>query len=296
MIKIKKYFSACAALLFFVAFANAADIIIFSYNRPLQLEALLRSAKQHIDNLGTIYVLYRSKGNDFQTAYDELITDYPEVHFTQQKNPPHDFKPILIDLLKQSEAPYVCFAVDDIIVTDSFDMQACTDALEATGAYGFYLRLGKNITYSYNYNITLTVPKFMPVAQDIYSFHFEGKSYWAYPNTVDMTVYRKEDILPTILEMNYTSPNTLERDWHRKANLQNIGLCFDHSKMINTPLNLVQENWNNKHESAYPTEELLDLWQQGLRIDIDKVYKIDNISAHTIYIPHFVTRSTHASA
>jgi glycosyltransferase involved in cell wall biosynthesis len=290
MKKMTKFFTSFVALCSSFFFCNAADLIIFSYNRPLQIEALLHSTER-ITNLQNIYVLYRSSEESFDTAYDELINLYPNVHFQKQHDAPHDFKPLLLEILNHSSAEYICFAVDDIIITDSFDIQTCTDALKQTEAYGFYLRLGKNITYSYTYNMPITPPKLTHIIDDIYLFNFEGnQSYWAYPNTVDMTIYKKKTILPILQELKFTSPNRLESVWHRIANLQNYGLCFSASKIVNIPLNIVQEDWHNKHEGSYTPDELLTMWQLGLRIDIDTLYQLNNTSAHIHYIPKFIQK------
>lgn len=270
---------------------NAADLIIFSYNRPLQLEALLCSIQTYVKYPESISVIYRAKGEPFKIAYDELKRSWPNINFYLQENPPDDFKPMLLNLLKQLPSPYVCFAVDDNIVTDQINLKTCVQTLAQTDAFGFYLRLGKNITYSYNYNIQLTVPDMKPIADDIYQFSFTGnKSYWAYPNTVDMTIYKKPDIIQALEEMKYSSPNTLEALWNRQADLKHTGLCHGHSKMVNTPLNIVQENWQSKHDDTYSTEELLTIWQQGLRIDITTINNLDNNAAHINYFPHFIKK------
>jgi hypothetical protein len=274
-----------------ILIAGDVDLIIFSYNRPLQLEALLYSTKKRIKHIHNIHVLYREKGAAFIDAYQPIIDEYPEIYFHKQELPPSDFKPMLTDIINNSEATYICFAVDDILITEDIDMHLCTQALDKTNAYGFYLRLGTNITYSYNYNISLDVPTLTPVDDDIYMFNFKGnKSYWAYPNTVDMTIYKKELLQHVFASLPFSSPNTLEGNWHRIAELDTTGLCFSHSKMINTPLNIVQEDWYNKNESSYTAEALLDIWQQGLRIDIEDIHKLNNNSAHISYIPIFIRR------
>jgi hypothetical protein len=286
------YTFLCAFFLSGKAFTNSADLIIFSYNRPLQLESLLRSIDCHIQHLENLFVLYRSEGDAFEYAYEELKEMYPQAIFYQQSNRPrNDFKPKLLDILNYAQADYIMFAVDDIIITNNIDIKKCINALKQTNAYGFYLRLGKNITYSYTYNMPLKLPHLIPITEDIYAFTFAGnKSYWAYPNTVDMTIYKKSDIIPFLTHANYSSPNKLESVWHQKANLHQQGLCFSHSKIINTPLNIVQEDWNNKHDDLYTPKELLSFWQQGLRIDISDIYNIDNNTAHISYQPIFINK------
>lgn len=269
--------------------AQCADLIIFSYNRPLQLEALLRSLDKHVTHLGQVSVLYRSSNKAFETAYQELQQACPSITFVRQgTHPKKDFKPLLLNIMQQLTSDYILFAVDDIIVTDKIDIRQCIQALEKTGAYGFYLRLGKNITFSYTQNIPLIVPHMTSIDNDIFSFSMQNnKSYWSYPNTVDMTLYRKNHIMPAFKKLQYCSPNTLEGNWHLIADLQQNGLCFGHSRIVNTPLNVVQDHWNSKHNNSYSVDELLEIWQAGLRLDIDDIYHIKNNAAHISYHPKF---------
>lgn len=67
-------------------------IIIFSFNRALQLEALLSSIQCHWQKTNyKLSVLYNTSGDDFQKGYDILQKEYPAYEFIKPK-----FRSILV--------------------------------------------------------------------------------------------------------------------------------------------------------------------------------------------------------
>ena len=190
---------------------------------------------------------------------------------------------------------YIVFAVDDIIVKDFIDFNHCITMLEQTKAYGFYLRLGKNLTECYSMNALQKVPPFLFEKNGICTWCFdEGEFDWGYPHTVDMTVYRRADIMQSLMDLPFTSPNTLEGAWSAQPNFdwKRIGLCYECSKIVNIPLNRVQHEALNNHMNLYTTDELLEKFQFGLKIDIKPLFNISNKAAHFEYEPIFILRTS----
>jgi hypothetical protein len=182
--------------------------------------------------------------------------------------------------------------VDDMIVTDYVDLANCTQAMEQWQAYGFYLRLGKNITFCYMSNTPSPLPPGKEVSENLFLWKFADAcpSDWNYPNNTDMTIYRKRDIKACLKSYRYTNPNTLEIKWSRKKDLQRCGLCFHYSKNINIPLNIVTTTLTNRHMNLYTVEQLLSLFQEGKKIDITQFHCIRNPSPHVAYQPQFTSR------
>lgn len=272
------------------------DLIVFSYNRPLQLYCFLESAKHYITGLAQIYVLYRSGNQDFEKAYLSVKNSFSNEIFCNQSFEKNgtDFKDVFLDIFSnKSKSEYIIFAVDDIIVTDFINVGTCVEALEKTNAYGFYLRAGKNITENINLPLNVHVEEINEIVPGIFAWNFKDGSggVWRYPNTVDMTIYRKKDITAALNNLNYKSPNTLEGMWGKNANLDLIGLCFEKSKIVNVPLNLVQQNWKNKYMDGFEADKLLAIFQKGLKIDIKQLHNINNKAPHIFYGPKFVSRS-----
>lgn len=270
-----------------------SDIIIFSYDRPLQLYLLLESMQSYMCSVDTITIIYRASNSSFDQAYQEIQHDFPYVIMWQQGTHPYqDFKPLTLRALERSPRPYVLFAVDDNVVKDTVDLGECIEALEKTGAYGFYLRLGKNLTYCLPYRCQQAVPPCISVYKDIYGWHFNRGTYdWAYPHTVDMALYRKQDVIQQLHRLSFTYPNTLECAWNGYAGsyMHRMGLCYEQSKIMNIPLNRVQPDFKS-YSMEIDAETLLHIFNEGKKIDIRPLQSFNNTSAHYEYIPSYVMR------
>lgn len=271
---------------------SVADLVIFSYDRPLQLHALLASIQTYVYNLGTIFLVCRMSDAFYEQAYQEVLAQYPQVVLLRQgKEPKKDFKALTLKAFNGSSAEYILFTTDDLIMKDYVDIHQCINILNATNAYGFYLRMGSNITYSYNQDIKLSVPPLTTIEPGIFSWNFaDGKSYWGYPNSLDMALFKKSTIEKDLTTLSYHSPNALESRWSRLADKSKTALCFKSSKAFNIPLNLVQEDWHNKNEQLFTTPELLDFWNQGMMMNLLPFHQINNNSALMAYTPSFIQR------
>lgn len=274
-------------------FANA-DMLIFSYNRPLQLYALLESVHKYMTGIADLRVIYRADNDAYASGYAELQTTFPAVTFIKQgANPRADFKPLTLQALDAMSSPYIIFAVDDIVVKDYVDLAACGDMLQRTGAYGFYLRLGLHTDYCYALSGMQGIPQHVPIAPDMYAWQFSASAGdWNYPNTVDMTLFRKAEVMPELRRLSFSTPNSLEGNWAGMAGsiMQRLGLFFGTSKIVNLPFNLVQNDFHNRNMAYMTCEEFLKKFQEGFKIDISPLFQIKNRSAHMDYVPTFVVR------
>ncbi len=290
----------------FVDFNRKTNLIIFSYKRPMQLYALLESLQEYVTGLNQIMVLYRADDERYEQAYNSVRADFENILFVQQSkyNPHSDFKPLCMDLLNSYESDYIMFATDDNLVKDYVSITDCIQALEQTKiyfnpqeksiegleqihAYGFYLRLGKNLHHCYPMNSQQAIPFLTTLNKSIFAWQIiesEGSlTYdWSYPNTVDMTIYPKQQIINTLQTIEFTNPNTLEGNWARLANHNSskIGLCFERSKIVNIPMNRVQDVSPINRNMDQDPQELLELFEQGFKIDRSPLHQWQNSSAH----------------
>lgn len=278
--------------------AGGVDLLVFSKNRPMQLYALLESVKTHITGVNQITVIYCSTSKQFDAAYKKVFQTFAHVQsIKQSSNPREDFKKLTCGAVSKMPSEYVLFAVDDIVVTGKVNLEHCIDMLKKTGAYAFYLRLGQDITECYSISHTgnrvTGQPPLRQVSEDVITWQFkDGQGDWDYPHTVDMTLYRKKDVKPYLFAMAYTTPNTLEGHWAGRAQpIRHLhGLCFAESKIVNLPLNMVQNDCNNRHEGSFDAEGLLAQFERGLKIDIQDLYRLPHKAPHVGYIPQFVAR------
>lgn len=271
---------------------NNADLIIFSFNRPLQLQALLESINYYITGLHRIKVIYRTTSDRAQNCYNSIAQHFPHVQFMQQSSNPHaDFKPLTQRALVESDADYVVFAVDDIVIKDYIEMDHAIGLMQEMNAYGFYLRMGLHLDYCYTMNKPQQVPPVTECAPHVFSWTLATGEYdWGYPNTVDMTIYHKKDVIHVFNDMTYYTPNSLEGLWSMRAGsvINRIGLCYASSKIVNLPLNQVQRDGANRNMSMLEPDEQIELFEQGKKIDWQKLYCVDNKSAHMAYIPDII--------
>jgi len=268
------------------------DIVLFSCDRPMQLYACLESIDRYLSGYEQISVICRSSDKRYCTGYQKVQEAFPEVRFVfQSSDTKRDFKPLLLKTVFDSPSAFVLFGVDDQVVTDFADLKGCMEMMEKTGAYGFYLRLGQQITHSYQCGREQSVPQSVSLGQGIYAWNIHiGHSDWEFPNTLDMTLYRKRDLKTAFEKMRYKTPNSLEFSWGRQFHPEReIGLYFAHSKAVNIPLNIVSPT-GNPHMNYLSIAELLSKFEQGLKIDIDSLYRVDNSSPHIEHYPEFVLR------
>ncbi len=298
---------------------NRADLVLFSYDRPLQLYSFLESVKKYIFGIEEIHVIYRVSNNEFESGYDIVKKDFADVIFHKQLKA-DDFKPLTLESIFNNGSRYIIFGVDDIIVKDYVNLGTCINYLEKSNSYGFYLRMGKNIVECYmHFNEPTPVPKMNQISPpvtlsearraqsngspeylltNVYNGVFQwslndGKGDWKYPNNLDMTIYRKSD-LKQLYNYNFQNPSALEAVWADNANYNQRGLCFEQSKIVNLPLNLVIDearNLDNRNSSLFNTKELLDKFMSGFKIDINKFYRINNLAPHAAIVPTFIPRT-----
>ena len=269
----------------FATFINLnaqTDLIYFSFNRPMQLYALLESSYNYIWHMHKIFVIYRSEGKEYEEAYKEVIKSFPKVTFYKQGlHPKKDFKPLLTHCLSLSDANHLLFSVDDIIVKDFIDLREDELFLKNYHAYGLYYRLGKHLNQCYPLNCSQPVPPHNEVKRGINQWKFsDGIGDFNYPHTVDMALYRTEDVLRFFQDNYYTMPNSLEGAWAIKKPNKSSGIFYSMSKIVNLPMNVVQQQDISRHNSFYSVDELLQKFIEGFKIDIRTIFKLKNKAAH----------------
>ncbi len=266
-----------------------ADLVIFSFDRPLQFYALVESIEKYISGIQSIWVIYRVSSPEFDKAYQVCFKRFKGLRINaikQGEQPNCDFKALTLGLIEKLQEDYLLFAVDDIMVKDYFDLSKCIAYLELYNAYGFYLRLGKNISYCYAGRVESPVPPHVQHNADIIGWKFEeAVGEWRYLHSLDMTLYRRDGIRATFGQLAFSTPNTLEFAWANCGDQAGYGLCYNDSKIVNVPLNTVQCDWP-MFNMNYPTQELLDLFNQGYRLNVERYFKLKNSAPHMEVMPY----------
>jgi hypothetical protein len=266
-------------------------LVALTFDRPLQLFALLESLERNAVQLGPITVIARASRPEHRASYAEVGQRFPAVRFLFQEAAPHDFAKLVGEAVSSAGSPHVVFAVDDIVVTRPIAFGECARALDRTGAHGFFLRMGTHLRRSYPVNKPQSVPPYLEALPGVLAWEFAaGELDWRYPNTLDMTIYRTQEIRAAFAALSFRSPNTLEAAWARRARLDRVGLFFAEARVVNLPLNRVQNDFENRAMSTLTAEDLLDRFRAGLKLDIAPLQGVLNESAHIDYEPRFVPR------
>ena len=259
--------------------------VIFSKDRALQLEAVLRSFfLRCVDrDMAAVAVLCAASDQRQQRSYDVLASEYKDVEFVKEK----DFKADMLSLL--SGIRFVCFLVDDNIFVDDFSFSDCIMALcRHKDALGVSLRLGRNTGYCYMLDKPQSLPAFSDAGKGMFIYNWPGCDHdFSYPLEVSSSIYRVDELMPLFSKLQFSNPNQLESAIAPLSKLyaqkRSRLLCYETSRTFCAPVNIVQqvccEN-RAAREAGYSVAELLEIFESGRRIDVEKFYKFVPEAAH----------------
>ena len=263
--------------------------VVFSKDRPLQLDGTLRSffARCQDANQCQLKVLYLASA-DCQPLYDRLVRDYPAVEFVAEKN----FRNDLLTLLSSSE--HVLFVVDDNLFIRNFTLAEVVEGLrQCPAAVGFSLRLGRNTTVCYPLKKTQALPAFVPVGLQILRYDWtKADGDFNYPLEVSSSVYRTADLMPLLQEIPFKNPNTLEGELAARVSglvSRPQLLCFEQSRAFCNPVNVVQRICQNRagELAEHSPERLAQQFRAGLRLDVEAYRNFTPTGCHQEVPLHF---------
>jgi hypothetical protein len=272
---------------------SGLQLIIFSKDRAAQLHALLFSMKMNFNVLPKVYVVYSATGqihNDTYSKLETLVMDF-DIHWFHQ-NSKVEFKSILLHVLRSEDAQHVMFLVDDIIFTEPvhIDLFNCWADCESVPM----LRMGLNINKSYmqdryipypfpmvNHSLNVSKGKGGKGEQLVMWGVKPNSALWNYPLSLDGNIFQQQEILEILNRIQFDSPNSLEQNMQKFAYRfrDRIGVAYAKSRLVNIPLNRVQDDFTNKSMNLN-ADEIAGKWLNGLSIDINGVQHLWNNSPH----------------
>lgn len=264
------------------------DMVIFSKDRPSQLDLLLRSIDKYFPMAGKIYILYKSTNNKYLDGYNKLFLSDKEGRYTFKKEISFakDIKEALSGLLNE----YFLFLCDDDVFIDNVDMSGWPGLLDKEIA--FSLRLSKGHNYCHPADLKIIEPIFYKneTLPDLLFWDWTKCNPfgdYGYPFSLDGNIYNTEYMRNKIKDFYFPNPNQLEIDLdsHRDHN-KPLMVCFEKSKLVGVPANRVSDFWvSDNNTIGISAEEINKLWLDGIQI---KMPKIDNpISCHINYLYQF---------
>jgi len=273
-------------------------VIVFSRNRPLQLDLCLSSFHRHSDvssynfwkemDITTIYTC----DPEYQDAYSQLDIEWGDyTHLVKEIN----FKQDVLNLLK--DKTHVLFLVDDCIFTHDFSLKKIVHVLDSRkNTVGFSLRLGKNTNYCYTLDRIQDTPFVAEVTSSMLGYNWtNADGDFGYPAEVSSSVYRVKNFIEPLKMYDFKNPNELESLMNSIANVymdsdKNTFLnkmptlsCYEQSVAFCNPCNKVQDvapdnrSGNKVNHSA---RNLLWFYNNGIRIDPKKFDGLISNSVH----------------
>jgi len=251
------------------------DVIIFSKDRPCQLDALLRSLQVKMKVKYKCSILFKSSHSSFTKGYDQLFKHTSAPLFLTHEI---DFKDDFLNILKEVKSEQLMFLVDDIIFKQDILYDDIFKEFEFNkNILALSLRLGKNITYCYTRHKSTIPPKFKGMF-NTWIWKDASNGYWDYPMSVDGTIFRTGEIISLIRRIKFGGPNILENELSKKPLPAPLMICYDKSKLVNLALNKVH---NFPNRCGKISQEFLNrLWLSGQRICLDPIYSMEHNACH----------------
>lgn len=244
--------------------------IVLSKDRALQLYTLLSTYFKHVTNPAPLTILYAASTSRHATAYlevqDVLAESGLNVAFVREGPV---FKDSLLAVLQEISSTNIFFLVDDIIFIRPVDLKFASE-LDPRKAV-LSLRHSPNLRRSYTAGVLQLPPNFARSKSnsDLLEFcWFEQGNEWADPWSVDGQVLSTAEIRVLTRISSFAAPNSYEGALKTFGDMaaSRTGLCYTESKILNLPINRVQNEVENCSGSV-SAEYLLDHWSKGLMLD-----------------------------
>lgn len=254
--------------------------IIFSRDRPAQLDLLLRSMEAHAPAfLTSVYVVTAASDLSFGEGYNILQheRDVSLIHETVSE----PFRDIVMNLLARGRSTKVAFFVDDDVIYRPLPIAHPSKWLDLfPGVASFSLRLGTNTTECYPLRARQGTPPLRFIGDFVaweWNLHTAAHD-WAYPGSLDGHIYRRDDLLRWLDGAEFSNPNQLEEALMRGIRREDSELspltamaAFVSSCVVGIPANSVSEtHGSNRHGELFAVDPaaLNELYLAGRRLSL----------------------------
>jgi len=250
------------------------NCVIFSKDRPMQLDACLRSIDRFEPYAGPITVIYQATSSDFETGYALLMESAADVEFIEQSSFEDD-----VLTATDGELEYTVFHTDD----DVFYRGPPAPPLPAEGFAAFSLRLGANTTYCYSSGSPQPLPPFSRHSPFLGWNWNRAEHDFAYPMSLDGHVFRTPALQELLRGARFGNPNELEEELHlRRHRMPSWLLSFEQSCLVSIPLNIVSSTHANRASKKPELSPLRlnDRFLAGERIALESIDASSICAAH----------------
>lgn len=271
---------------------SKVQLMIFSYNRPMQLDLLVSSIRKNITGFDKILVTFNYAHDKFLEGYKKFMKKglVDEWHCDKDFAYTAGFKDYLVGLMG-TKYEYTCLFSDDAIVYGKASMNEIT-ALVKDDVISFSLRTGLNTTYSF-YGGKTVIENPWGKYEDLDKFikwdwtEYNPKRCNGYPiGFGDGCTFKTQTIRSLLKRIEGQSPNEIERHLNNVENRELITqkklVAYKHSALVSNPVNNVQtfSPLFSGERFSYPVEKLNDKYLEGYVVDFDKIDFSDIKATH----------------
>ena len=290
--------------------------IVFTKNRPLQLDAYLESLYRYFPlEIIQTHIIYKEEL--FSEQYDTLFQKFPGCLVVRER----DFHSDFLKLLDRINTKFILFGIDDVVYFDSVDFRVIDETFNKfpNDIFGFSLRFSKQ-----NAGEKDVINEHSVAGQTVYSLNWkQGQtSITRYPFELCATVYSTElvkKVINSAMSSNavikslfapssflimalgkiksprsvlksfgyFYSPNTLESwncRWCQNHRDQLPGLIFFQKLCASAiQVNMVNTTTSNMSEDSpeHTVETLNEKYKNGFRLDIDFIRRNKPTGTHS---------------
>jgi hypothetical protein len=258
---------------------------ILSKDRPLQLDALLRSLHAMVDVSAECVVLYKASSERYGRAYADVFARHQHMHL--EAVPEQDFRSDVSNIIRAKQQKRVTFLVDDQVFVAPVNLKKILTLDPNFATYS--LRLGKKITWCQPLGIEAPNPPFLQLEglpSDWLAWHWvKGAGDWRGANCLDGNVLSRAMVVAALehpIAERIRGPQTLEMSLNASGIVTSVGICNVEPQVVNLAINRVsQESYLYPHGTA-AADTLLDAWENGLQVSLGMVQKFEVNSCHIV--------------
>jgi hypothetical protein len=255
--------------------------IVFSRDRAMQLDLLLRSLP---DELDPVYVICRPTTDEHEESYALLLgrdlgrEDRDLQFLPDEGNLPAMCRELLPD------TGLACFLTDDSVFYRRPGLQTIPWLVDEELCHSF--RLGLNTTYCYPLYATQELPHRHEYNGEFNWRWADAEGDFGYPGSLDGHVFRTSHLRRCLMTCRAdANPNQIEEHLNRwvKARLGTqypLMVAEMESSLVSIPANRVNVTHPNRNGDTYTPEELCARYLDGQRLDLDEMDFLDVHGAH----------------
>lgn len=254
------------------------SVLIFSKNRPCQLDLLLRSIQDNFKQVDDIYILIKFTGKQYRKGYEIVYKSETARHcyfFTEI-----DFKSQVMHIIEKrmKHKHMICFCDDDVVIREVDINFVMLDSWLNKDVNALSLRMGDEITYSYAQDMQLKKPNFEQNIRDYLCWDWtkgNPKEDWYYPMSLAGNIYRKDRIIELWSRLPFMSPNFIEGYMNTNRDLNYpYQMSYDQMHVLNVANNLVQDVCSNRadDDKKFSVETLNGEFLKGKRLSTENLY------------------------